>query len=117
MSASWEEARRCPGDGSPGEVVSKTPAKRGSGLPPGTQFVTLQCKNNRCAYNETPYIVQIRPDGTIPDPTLQRDKSFVPLTVFDRDKGKTVIENLQEELELQRRASGGDAYEIRNPYA
>lgn len=100
MSASWEDARRCPSDGSPGEIVNQQMAKRDSGAPPGTKLVTLICKNTRCEFHETPFVVGINPDGTIPDPTTTREKQFPNLLEGNftaKQRARDVVAQLEAE--------------------
>jgi hypothetical protein len=61
MSTSWDEASQCPDDQFTGKVINRKPI-RGQGT-----LVTLECPNERCQYHETGWVVQVRPDNTIPD--------------------------------------------------
>jgi hypothetical protein len=69
----YEEARRCPRCNNPGAVAG---TRRG---PHGSTLNSFVCKTPRCRWFETQYVVQINADGTIPEPTLDRDKSFPKL--------------------------------------
>ncbi len=67
-----EEARRCPRCEQLGTSAGSKPA-------PERWMGTLhlyKCENKRCARYEGVWVVQVRPDGTIPEPTLHREKSF-----------------------------------------
>jgi len=68
MSSSWEDARRCPKSGDPGEVT-KTEHQRGGG-----RVVTLTCRNERCKWYNTSWLVEFRADGSIPDPDTSRSR-------------------------------------------
>jgi len=104
MASSWEDARRCPSDESPGEIVGRRPASRESGAAPGSQLVTLQCKNTRCAYHETPWVVQINPDNTIPDPITDREKFFPKLPGGQR--ARDVVDMLTRQVERETKPGG-----------
>lgn len=71
----YEEAARCPKCEEPGqEVAAETRTIRG-----GAQLRTIYCRNSRCAWCNTPWVVQVNPDGTVPPPTTDRQKSFPKL--------------------------------------
>lgn len=57
----FEEACRCPQCGTPGEDRSQQT------IPGGDKVHMLYCVNSRCKWSaEAPWLVQVRPDGTIP---------------------------------------------------
>jgi hypothetical protein len=61
MSTTWDDASKCPsGDGYAGVIESRKSFE-------GGQIVSLQCPATRCEFNVAGWIVQIRPDNTIPD--------------------------------------------------
>lgn len=67
-----EEAKRCPKCDQPGvENGSKPAPERHMG-----RLQMFKCLNNRCSRVDGIWIVQIRPDGTIPAPTMDREKNF-----------------------------------------
>jgi len=70
-----EEARRCPRCNEPGELGEKRPVsvwgrdgRRIMGITPGAMLHLFYCRNKRCKWFNTPWEVQINPDGTIPPP-------------------------------------------------
>jgi hypothetical protein len=71
---SFDEARRCPTCQQPGLAVGQRPADS-SNRRAGTLHI-FRCANERCAKHDRDWIIQVRPDGTIPEPTLNREKSF-----------------------------------------
>lgn len=74
MLTTLEEARRCPKCRQPGELSRQIPAPRGA--TPGARMHIFVCKNNRCRWNgEVCRVVQVNPDGSIPEPT-KHVKSF-----------------------------------------
>lgn len=67
-----EEARRCPRCEFPGtEAGSKPAPERWMG-----RLQLFKCMNQRCIRYEGIWVVQIKPDGTIPAPTMDREKNF-----------------------------------------
>lgn len=70
--STMEEAKRCPTCGEPGDVESRKPAPERY---LGTLWIFI-CRNERCRRFERTWVVQVRPDGTIPEPTLHREKNF-----------------------------------------
>jgi hypothetical protein len=69
-----EEARRCPTCTEPGDIESRKPFT-GAERYLGTLWVFV-CKNQRCKRYDRTWVVQVRPDGTIPEATLHREKNF-----------------------------------------
>lgn len=66
-----EEARRCPKCKKPGEVRKTEPAKN---MPTGTKIQHVFCVTDRCKWFDTPWMVQVNPDGTIPPATDHKGK-------------------------------------------
>jgi len=67
-----EEARRCPACNEPGLANGTRPApERWQGT-----LHLFKCVNQRCLKVDRTWIVQIRPDGTIPEATLNREKNY-----------------------------------------
>jgi hypothetical protein len=63
VSATWEEARHCPKCGEAGEARGGARAT----AKPGVKAQTVYCLNERCSWFSTGWVVQINPDGSIPD--------------------------------------------------
>lgn len=75
METTLEIARRCPKCQQPGDFAGKHPAPRT--VTPGAMLHVFVCKNRRCRWFDTTCrIVQVNPDGSIPEPTMRRQKSF-----------------------------------------
>lgn len=68
----FDEARRCPVCSELGQAagVRAMDSRR-----QGTLHV-FTCKNERCRKVDRDWVIQVRPDGTIPEPTKFREKSF-----------------------------------------
>ena len=70
--ADWEDARRCPACNTPGKETGKIPAPSGNG-----NLITLHCVNSQCKDKLIPWYVQVRSDGTIPDPTVHKRENVI----------------------------------------
>lgn len=70
--STFDKARRCPSCDQLGRAAGVVPAetrRQGS-------FHVFKCENERCQKFDRDWIVQVRPDGTVPEPTTNREKSF-----------------------------------------
>lgn len=93
-----EEARRCPKCEKPGVENGSRPApERHMG-----RFQIFKCMNDRCLKYEGIWIVQIRPDGTIPEPTTNREKNY---PVMGGMSTKQRIANARADIDELNRAS------------
>lgn len=102
MDTTIDEARRCPKCQELGEETKREHTRRGG------KELTFTCQNERCIwYGQTCSVVTVRPDGSIPDPNLHRQKQF--------NKGPDRTEQVQAMLDAQLRAERtGQNNEIRN---
>lgn len=103
------EARRCPKCEEPGEETGKRPLERRQGVTRGAMLHEFKCRNKRCKWFDTPFFVQINPDGTVPPPQV-RQKQFHALP----DDGGRTVENLEALLNATRQ---DQTAEIRSRYA
>lgn len=72
MDSTLDVARRCPTCEELGKAVGTRPCpERYMGV-----FHIYRCENTRCARQGRDWLIQIRPDGSIPEPTTNREKSF-----------------------------------------
>ena len=95
--STYESAKRCPKCEEPGADIGSVKG------PHGSRLHTIQCKNKRCSWYETNYTVQVNADGTIPEPTLDRPKSFPALPKrSDEDVDRQMQQLYQQTL------TGGD---------
>jgi hypothetical protein len=100
--ASWEEARRCPRCGTAGVEVGQQ-SDGGGG-----KIKVLECHNEACSWGETHerFMVQIRHDGTIPDPEESAGQRAFPAAsnaVFGSD---AEFEAVREALRAQNNQMG-----------
>jgi hypothetical protein len=75
MASTLEEASRCPKCKEPGDIGARRPTAK-----PGFDVLGVTCQNEACKWFETGWLVQINPDGSIPEPapegTVRGDKQF-----------------------------------------
>jgi len=69
----FEEVARCPRCEQPGE---SKPGGRLPGAARGSSSLTFFCRNTRCRWLNTSWIVQVMPDGTFPPALKKRTKMF-----------------------------------------
>jgi hypothetical protein len=100
-----EEASRCPKCNQPGVEVSRTRVvpKRGvfgQAETSGGQLVTFQCQTKLCRwFGDICRVVQIRPDGTVPEPDMRinKAKEYPKLNNPDAERMVRDAERLLEE--------------------
>jgi len=101
MSTTWDQASKCPRDGAfTGKVTSRKAVK-------GGQLVTLECPEDNCPYHLDGWIVQVRPDGTIPDAVVpsERERQFAP-TSMSASRRRLVMDALDRQVELEMQKHG-----------
>jgi hypothetical protein len=84
LMPTYEEAKRCPKCKQPGRLKSVenpivSPEDRVRfDIQRGAKVETYVCINERCRWFETGWVVQLNPDGSIPDRTqaLAKDKHY-----------------------------------------
>jgi hypothetical protein len=59
----FEEAKRCPKCKVPGAEVNQRPG------PLGSRVHSIECRNSRCRWYQTKWLVQIQSDGSIQEAT------------------------------------------------
>jgi hypothetical protein len=98
MSTPLDEAKQCPKCKQPGELEDKAVAKNSD----GSKVVNVYCRNPRCKWFNTPWLVQINADGTIPDPVdhTKRQKEYVGFEDHDR-----IAAQIKQALEADQAAS------------
>lgn len=103
--STYDEARRCPKCKELGDKTSEQSLR--TSMQRGAKLHIFTCRNERCKWFETTWSVQVNPDGTIPPPTLHRDKNFRPLP-----SGRE--QRVVEQLERQYQAEMNPGAEVRN---
>lgn len=101
--ASWEEARKCPRCNQPGKQLIERPDGAGG------KVIILECQNeDDKAWGPSPaegfpgerYVVQVRADGTIPDPQTSSEGK-----VFSGAKGFGTEEDFEALRDALRRSN------------
>jgi hypothetical protein len=106
--STYDEARRCPRCGIPGDVVSKN-VVRSQELRPGTTAHVIFCRNRDCTWLDTSWVVQVNPDGTIPPPNYGRDrqpKQF-PVNLHDSEV-KRIVDGIEKQVNQETQPGGGE---------
>ena len=103
-NGTWDEARRCPKCDLAGEEQrGSTKIVAQPGVTRGARLIQFICRNSRCKWYNTPWEVQVNPDGSIPDPDApRREKSMPVLTPAQ------IEQHRQRALEIQRIATQGN---------
>lgn len=106
----FEEAKRCPKCQTPGEDRRQTRAPQGA--LPGAKIHHIYCTNNRCVWYDTPWMVQVNKDGSVPPPQDHRGRPKVYEGFEGHDQQARDIRRL---LEAEKAASMGHGghYEIK----
>jgi hypothetical protein len=100
--ATWEEASRCYKCQEPGlEVADKPAAERHQG-----RVKILECQNERCKNFgvDGRWIIQVRPDGTIPDarkPGIVGAGAFPPMSTGMQQMAQSQLDALKREEDQQ----------------
>ena len=105
-----EDAKRCPRCGEPGEENGMRPA--GPGAVPGTKMLTVLCRVESCRWFGTGWVIQINPDGTIPEANTKQEKAYPKLGDSD-EVADAAIKQMELQAELETRGQA----EIRNPHS
>lgn len=104
----FEEAKRCPKCGQPGEDRNMRPAPKIR----GAMIHIVYCVNKLCTWNETCWMVQVNSDGTVPPPSDHRGE---PKTYVGFENHDQMARDIRANLESQRQAEMKGGHEIRNP--
>lgn len=98
----YEEAKKCPKCGKPGEIRKSYPAPQSSGLKPGTEIRLCYCTTEKpfeCPWYNTSWTIQVNPDGTVPPP---RDHTFSPKEYVADPEADDIIRRIEESLTMQK---------------
>ena len=106
MDHTYEEATRCPKCEEPGNARSKVP--QGG----GTTLHTVYCENTRCEWFNTPWLVQVNADGSVPAPRDHTGsaKVYKP-NAGDEELARRVLEATMRDQDLSTQAGA----EVNNP--
>jgi hypothetical protein len=103
----YEEARKCPKCGHPGNVRVKQDAPPAAHLERGTQIHQVFCENQICPWYNTPWLIQVNPDGTIPPPQNHTgaDKVYVNFEGHD-DLARRITEAIEHQIGVETKPGG-----------
>lgn len=107
---SFEEAKRCPICGMPGDDRSQSQGKDSHGRPCTVHQV--YCVTKLCRWYETAWLVQINEDGSIPEAYKSAGEQKLYPKVSPETESK-----INEMLERQLQAETKPGSELRNPYS
>lgn len=110
----YEEATRCPKCQQPGDVGKKVPAEASirEGIRIGTMIHTVFCRNDRCKWFNTCWMVQVNPDGTVPPPTDHTGRPKKYQNFATDDQTRRIVDSIQRQLDAETQVNS----EIRNPH-
>jgi hypothetical protein len=105
----FEQAKLCPICGRAGADRATIPAQ---GLPRGTTVHTIYCVTELCEWYNTPWMVQVNPDGSVPPPQdhTRSEKHYVGFEGHD-EHAENIRLGLIAQQELETKGGG----EVRNP--
>lgn len=110
-ATTFEEAKLCPRCKKPGEEASKVPARD---MKPGTVVYVIFCRTPGCRWENTSWLIQVNPDGSIPtEDYSKREKKTFPVSESAAQQARDIERAVARERELQQRGGG----EVRNPYS
>lgn len=105
----FEEAKRCPKCGKPGNDRTMYPAPKVR----GAMIHMIYCENKLCTWFDTCWMVQVNADGSIPPP---QNHSREPKVYVGFENHDQMARDIRAQLEAQTKAeTEGRHAEIRNP--
>jgi hypothetical protein len=107
--ATYETAKRCPKCTEPGEDMGGKPAP---GLPPGTKVHLIYCRKEGCEWFNTCWLVQVNPDGSVPQPKDHRGEPKIYMGFEGHDQ---LARDLKAAVEADKMLQRRPGHEIRRP--
>jgi hypothetical protein len=103
-ATTFEAAKLCPKCGKPGEETMARPVPN---MPRGTRVVTVYCRTVLCPWENTPWMVQVNPDGSIPAP---KDHTKTPKHYVGFEGHDGLAEQIKDALErdVEAQLRGGE---------
>lgn len=105
----YEEAKRCPRCGIPGDHTSTTPGKDRRGKPVSIHMIF--CRTEGCRWENTSWVIQVNPDGSIPQPDSERDamreKAFPKRLELPGDEQR-IIQAIERQVQAEIQPGGGE---------
>lgn len=101
---SWEDASKCPTCGAGGREADRRAAPNGNG-----KMITLYCRNKTCEDSKVPWYVQVRSDGTIPDPQhYNKQNVILDQKMNNPGLAQQIRDALQQQLDMTIRPGGAE---------
>lgn len=85
MSVTFEDAKRCPRCDNPGEDTRQMPGQDGSTV----HIIT--CRNERCSWFDTNWMIQVKEDGTIPIRDSGGSKQFPAMPGMSKERADAEV--------------------------
>jgi len=105
---SFEQAKDCPKCGKPGEVRRVTASRDGTGRP--VELHLVYCTTELCKWFDSPWVVQVNSDGSIPKAYSQIGEKKYPR--ISQESMTKIEDNVKRQLEAEQRKNS----EINNPH-
>jgi hypothetical protein len=103
----YEEAKKCPKCGQPGDVRQVKPSRNNRGEEVEVHMV--YCVTVLCTWHETAWVVQVNKDGSIPPAYQGLGQKQYP--TISQESASRIEDNIRRQLEAETRPGS----EIRNP--
>jgi hypothetical protein len=108
VQSTYEEATRCPRCALPGDVTGKAPAAKR-----GYQVHTVYCRNKDCSWFDSMWIVQVNPDGSVPQPNTAKPREadkLYPSLQAPPEEEQRILAALERQVSVEVKPGG----EVRN---
>lgn len=109
MSTTFEEAKKCPKCGLPGDDASQQPVQAARGKRAVAHVI--YCRNRLCKWFDTSWIVQVNEDGSIPEEYAGMGPKKYP--ALSQESQSRVEDAIRAQLDAETRPGGS---EVRNPF-
>lgn len=91
-----EDAQRCPKCEQVGELHPKTRNRDGS------KSFEATCRNEKCPWYNTKWVIDTNPDGSVPEPKLKRRKAYPDMPDRTEDVQHMIDQQLVVETKKNR---------------
>jgi len=106
----FEQAKECPKCGKPGEDV-ETKHRWSDTQGARVELHIIFCRNPLCIWLDTNWIVQVNPDGSIPQAYSQLGPKQFPK--LSQETETRIQDNIRKQLEAETQEGGSEVY---NPH-
>lgn len=108
MATTLEEAKRCPKCSQPGDHRLTTTPRN---VKPGTRMLHVFCTSPLCSWYDTSWVIQINPDGSIPDASmkaLREDQKVYPKLQPIGNDEERILNAIEKQLAQEQKPGGGE---------